>query len=352
MKDIKINAIDVEVLIELYERHNFLYSAKKEKLLPFLPLIKENLKKAFTLPDSLYRTLTAYNEYDNQFSSIAAWRYADSSIIIQHLVSNHPVKTREIFLFHILKLAGLCSKEGIQAILTYYQPKTRFAHKMFTHLYENRVSNGVVIEPFHYYQYNFGTSSVPDDKVVVELLQPQDYDAFQHFILQERGSLYLNTLDLKPGGFTLQDLNECYQQAGLFRSRKVLVAKERNTQTICGALIINTGSIGLHFSLIENSSEIIIDSWEDSTFSALVSARLLHEAQYYYKDCPLGYMPLLVKFSQAEMIENLGAIFQRQYNMMICDTSNFMNWITYLLQEYEKSLHYTVDASNKLNMVS
>lgn len=351
MKDIKINDIDVDTLIALYEQHNFLYSAKKEKLLPFIPLIKENLKKAFTLPDFLYRTLTSYNKCENQFSSIAAWRYSDSSFIIQHLVSNHPVKTREIFLFHILKLAGMGSREGIQAILTYYQPKTRFAHKMFTHLYENQVNDGVCIEPFNYYQYQFGASYAPDNKVVIEVLQPEDHAAFQQLLLQERGPLYLNTLDLGPGNFTLHDLNERYQQAGLFRSRKVLIARERDAQTICGALIINTGSIGLHFSLIENSSEIIINSLQDPAFSALVSAQLLHEAQYYYKDCPLGYLPLLVKLPQAEMIENLGAIFQRQYNMMICDTSNFMNWITYLLQEYEKSLHYTVDTSNKLSVV-
>ena len=246
----------------------------------------------------------------------------------------------------------MSSKEGIQAILTYYQPKTRFAHKMFTHLYDNQVNDGVFIEPFNYYQYQFDASGAPDNNLTVQLLQPQDYAEFQQLILQERGTLYLNTLDLEPDNFTLHDLNERYQQAGLFRSRKVLVARERNAQTICGALIINTGSIGLHFSLIENSSEIIINSLQDTAFSALVCAQLLHEAQYYYKDCPLGYLPLLVKLPQAEMIENLGAIFQRQYNMMICNTSNFMNWITYLLQEYEKSLHYTVDTSNKLSIVS
>jgi hypothetical protein len=193
---------------------------------------------------------------------------------------------------------------------------------------------------------------VSDNKVVIELLQPHHHDAFQQLILQERGPLYLNTLDLKPVGFTLHHLNERYQQAGLFRRRQVLIARERNSQTLCGALIMNAGSLGLHFSLIENSSEIIISNLQDPAFSALVSAQLLHEARHYYKDCPLGYMPLLVKVPQAEMIENLGAVFQRQYNMMICDTSNFMNWIDYLLQEYEKSLHYTTDAAKNLNTVA
>ena len=352
MKDIKINNIDVDTLITLYEQHNFLYSAKKEKLLPFLPLIKENLQKAFTLPDTLYRTLTFHDQGQNQFSSIAAWRYADSSIIIQHLVSNHPVKTREIFLFHILKLAGICSREGIQAILTYYQPKTRFAHSMFTYLLENAVNAGVLIEPYNFYQYKFDNFYESGHAIKVEPLQPQDYPQFQALLLQEREPLYIKAVDMKPGYFTLQHLDNRYRQAGLYRNREVLVARESSTNNIFGALVINSGSLGLHFSLIENSSEIIISQRLDSTLATRVSAALLQQARTYYKNCPLGFMPLLVKQPQASVIEPLGAIFQRQYNMMICDTANFMNWITYLLEAYEKSLHFSPEISKTLSQIS
>ncbi len=349
MKYIQTNAMDVTKLLELYEHHNFLYPAKKEKLSPLLSSIKQNLERAFSLPDFLYRTLTFHDEQEDHFASIAAWKYSPSSMIIQHLVSNHPVKTREIFFYHILKLAGIDEEGGVESILTYYQPKTRFAHKMFTHLYERRVDNGVLIEPFDFYVHPFHYFDVPaiellaKNNIVIEPLQVKNYPGFFRLLLQERGLLYINAMDLKPDHLTLSELNKLYQQADLFRNRTVLVARDTESEAILGALIINQASVGLHFSLIENSSELIINNSQEEELSVLINSALLHEARSYYDNCPLGYMPLLFKSSQKHLIENPGT-FQRQYNLMICNRANFINWFTYLLKEYEKALNFAPEA--------
>jgi hypothetical protein len=348
MKNIKTNLMEVEQLMKLYENYNFLYPAKREKLLPVFSHIKENLKKAFTLPDFIYRTLTCYDPQQEQFTSIAAWKYSGAAMIIQHLVSNNPVKTREIFLYHILKLAGLSEEGGIQAILTYYQPKTKFVHTMFTYLLEHGVNNGVLIEPFSYYQYRFEqpdraiskSKTEASEEISISPLQEEDYPAFRNLLLQERGELYLNTMDLKPESLTLADLNEQFQQAGLFRSRVVLIAKSVESRKIRAILLINRGSVGLHFSLIENSSELILDSFYQGSAATRIASQLLEAARSYYLDCPLDHMPLLVKSSQSSLVESQSALFQRQYNLLICDRANFFNWVNYLFQAYEKSLHY------------
>ncbi len=427
MKQIQTNSMDVEQLLVLMEHNHFLYPAKKERLSPILPDIKRNLRKAFALPASLYRTLTFHDEPSGVFASIAAWRYSPSSAIIQHLVSNHPVKTREIFLCHIRRLAA--ADEQVQAILTYYQPKTRFAHRMFTHLHERRIDGGLIIEPFHFYAWqqekgnpepigksteddsvsakpaagsppaNTGlqtrvtgsavfsqnnrqpaeaneensfncqaqaSPSHPDDStkagaedvrrmartgaampdetvaggwMAVEV-GGQNQAAFLRLLLRERGWLYAQALDLGEKHLNLAELDTEYQRQGLHRNRRVLLCSRRDGSQVGGALVINRGSVGLHFSQIENAAEFIADSELPPDGVREIFNCLAAAASNYYQDWPLASVPLLVLSSQAGYVTAPGLVFQRQYNLMICNRANFHNWLAYLEAEYEKSLNY------------
>lgn len=353
MKTFKINTIGVDQLLELYQHYNFLYPAKLDKLAPVLPLIKENLSKAFELPEHIYRLLTHYDQGQKEFSSIAAWRYTPSSMIIQHLVSNHPLKTRELFLYHILKLAGLKEKGRTEFIMTYYQRKTKFVHRMFNSLYQGQVRKSMLLEPFQYFKYDFQPLALPSDgRIEVTELQERDYWEFKNLVLQERGALYFEAMALQPESLYLQELNKTFRQQGLDRGRTIFVAKDRVTGTLCAILILNRGSVGLHFSLIENSSEIILD--EDQSSDLLLSAarRLLSQASMHYcmHESPINFIPLLVKSTQAYHLQKLPLELQREYYLMICHQVNFTNWIVYLFQEYEKSLHY-IPTSSKLNLV-
>lgn len=421
MNRIRVNAMEVEQLLDLMELNNFLYPAKKEKLIPVLGAIKQNLQHAFGLPDSIYRTLTFYDEAEKMFASIAAWKYSPSSMIILHLVSNQPVKTREIFFYHILKLAAI-EHDPVEAILTYYQPKTRFAHRMFTHLYERRVDEGVLIEPFHFYAFQrsridttlkqgqslynkhglekelanqlvyitgfvipiYESASAGAKKVIqplvekwitksqykdnkvntpiendsthrwhIKALQQQDHAAFSDLLQTERGQLYTQALNLTDEHMTLNELDRQYQQQGLTRRRAILLCYAKDTSgssLLAGVLIINRGSVGLHFSQIENAAEFIGNSVLPSADLSEVLGSLIQASKEAYADCELDVVPLLIKSSQAEQMSVPGLVFQRQYNLMICNRANFMNWITYLMQEYEKSMNYSVNQADTMSV--
>lgn len=353
MKTFQINSLDIDQLLDLYQRYNFLYPAKLDKLSPMLPLIKENLFKSFGLPEHIYRLLTHYNQSQEEFSSIAAWRYTPPTMIIQHLVSNHPLKTREIFLYHILKLAGLKEQERTEFIMTYYQHKTKFVHKMFSSLYQGQVRQSMLLEPFHYFKYNFQPLALSSDSCVeVTELREQEYWDFRNLVLRERGDLYFEAMALQPENLCLQELDEIFQRQGLTRKRVIFVAKDKITNTICAILILNQGSAGLHFSLIENSSEIILDKYKSSDLLLSATRKLLSQASMYYciHESPVNFIPLLIKSSQAHHLQELCLELQREYYLMICHQVNFTNWIVYLFQEYEKSLHHS-STSNKLNLV-
>ncbi|MDJ1479318.1 hypothetical protein QNI16_02405 [Cytophagaceae bacterium YF14B1] len=417
MNRIRVNAMEIEQLLDLMERNNFLYPAKKEKLIPVLGSIKQNLQRAFGLPDSMYRTLTFYDGAEQMFASIAAWKYTPSSMIILHLVSNQPVKTREIFFYHILKLAAI-EQEPVQAILTYYQPKTRFAHRMFTHLYERRVDEGVLIEPFHFYAFQrnsidntqgqnspftyniikeldsqlvyvngsaipgYESSSADAKKIIKPLVEKwlnkgiqdkdtnatspvgtkstgrwqirsirqEDHAAFADLLQAERSQLYTQALDLEGQDMTLTKLDGRYQQQGLTRRRAILLCYAKDSGLLAGALIINRGSVGLHFSQIENAAEFIGNSLLSPTELSEALSTLIQSSKEAYADCELDVVPLLIKSSQAEQMSVPGLVFQRQYNLMICNRANFINWITYLMQEYEKSLNYSVNQSDTMSV--
>jgi hypothetical protein len=358
MRDIRINAMPAEQLLELYERYNFLYPAKKEKLLPHLDEIRNNLNNAFKLSPSIYRTLTHYDTNREEFATVSAWKYSPSSMIIQHLVSNTPLKTREIFLYHIFKIASIAESNQpdghVKAILTYYRTKTRMVHQMFTHLYDNRIEQGVYIEPLAYVVQPL-TRHTHGEKAsgyIVSDLQDRDYASFAGLVSKERSSLYLNALDLTPGNLHLENLNEQYKRVGLHRSRKILVARCVQTNQIHAALLINRGSVGLHFSLIENASEVIFDHAVTPDRLKQAADLLLTTATEIYRDCPFGYIPLLVKAPQFSFVEHLGGNRDREYNMMICDRPNFLNWLSYLFTKYEESLNYPDNGNSYVDMPS
>ncbi len=378
--------MQVEKLLDLMERNNFLYPAKKEKLAPLLPAIKKNLTHAFSLPDSVYRTLTFHNELTDHFASIASWKYSSSATIILHLVSNHPVKTREIFFYHILKLAGI-EDMPVQSILTYYQPKTRFAHRMFTHIYERRVDNGVMIEPFHFYAWQhsagqidtndetekseykpsfFQSQTTPSQSLpvgqrignlvsegshrfahlksekaawTVKKAQVIDLDEIHDFLSRERGELYIQSMDLNSPDLELATLDDIYRQYGLSRRRQILLSRSSDGQ-LAGMVIINRGSVGLHFSQIENAVEFIGDSRLPAVLLNQVLNSLMQQVQSAYSDWELPFIPLLVHSHQASQLTLPQMNFQRQYNLMICSRANFVNWFAYLMNEYENSLNY------------
>src|SRR5260370_23775146 len=59
---VKVNALSVDELFELYRRAGFLYPAKAARLLPYKDLVRENWRRLLQAGDSLLYVLTAGRE--------------------------------------------------------------------------------------------------------------------------------------------------------------------------------------------------------------------------------------------------------------------------------------------------
>src|SRR5450631_767279 len=90
---------DIDRLMDIYNRLHFIYPAKMEKLSSVFGLVKKNWKKALQLNFPLFYSSIVSSEDKNIYSTATVWQYLNKGLIGQHLASNHPVGSREVFLW-------------------------------------------------------------------------------------------------------------------------------------------------------------------------------------------------------------------------------------------------------------
>src|SRR5437016_4061617 len=125
---VRVNALSVDELFELYRRADFLYPAKAARLLPYMDLVRENWRRLLQAGDSLLYVLTAGGE-EKGCASIAVWRTTGRGWISQHLVSeNNPLGSRAVML---AGSAGAMLRGLDESHQNWFRPENRFPARVF-----------------------------------------------------------------------------------------------------------------------------------------------------------------------------------------------------------------------------
>ena len=126
----RVNAISPEELFRRYEQAGFLYPAKMGKLAPFLPLVKENWRKALRGGELILYVVAHENQTEGDWASVAAWRNTNGGFQSQHLVSiGGPVSSRAVMLgTQAMRLHVGCEDENYQ---NWFRPENRFPARVF-----------------------------------------------------------------------------------------------------------------------------------------------------------------------------------------------------------------------------
>lgn len=343
-----VNGIKVEDLFQCYDKYNFLYQEKKEKMRYLYPMIKANWSMALDMPWENFLLLTYNRPEKDLFASVSAWRSTSRSYLIQHMVSNQPENTRLIML-HFLELL----KEDIvenNAIQVFYQPKTRFANNMFSYL------EGVA-GPLHSHLHTYSFLSYPlkpvrlnVSSIYAEELNTNNQKEIVDFVANERGQFYPWVQDLDSDDFNLSKLNDRYQQYGLSRSRKVVAYKDEHNNLL-GVTLINKASAGLNFSLLENSTEIILNSKQPIWILNEVLDTMLYHLTNEYVKSDISQIPLLIDPEYEELVKAYGGTPMRTYNYFTCDNTILDKWCLYLVNEL-KAVHEHMAIKNEQAKVS
>src|SRR5438309_7719271 len=125
---VRVNALSVDELFELYRRAGFLYPAKAARLLPYMDVVRENWHRLLQAGDSLLYVLTAGGE-EKGCASIAVWRTTGRGWVSQHLVSeNNPLGSRSVML---AGSAGAMLRGLDESHQNWFRPENRFPARVF-----------------------------------------------------------------------------------------------------------------------------------------------------------------------------------------------------------------------------
>ncbi|ELR71792.1 hypothetical protein C900_02377 [Fulvivirga imtechensis AK7] len=328
-----VNGIRVEDLFQCYDKYNFLYQEKKEKMQYLFPMIKANWDMALSMPWENFLLLTYSRPEKDLFASVSAWRSTLRSYCIQHMVSNQAENTR-LILLHFLNILenDITEKNAIQV---YYQPKTRFANNMFSHLHKAAGTEHSHLSPYSYLSYPVKPVPLHWDRVFAEELNKTNQKGIIDFIKREKGDFYSWVQDFDSDDFTLSTLDKEYSKYGLTRTRQVVAYKDESHK-ILGVSVINRASTGLNFSLLENSCEIILDSQHPIWLLNEVIKSILYHISNLYRQSDLDSVPLLVAPEYEGLIQAYGGKSMRTYNYFTCDNSVFEEWRSYLKSELKE----------------
>ena len=323
----KVNDISVEDLFSYYDRYNFLYPGKKKQLQPIFSEVRENWEKALTLPWEYFLLLTYHNEDRDQFASVSAWRSTPSSYCIQHMVSNHPGNTRPILLHFLYILHGIRGN----AIQVYFQPKTRFANNMFQYLADTGGSAHSFKHSFSYFKVPSRPGALQWSPIFTEPLSRKNQDEVLKFVATERSSFYAWVQDLDGQDFELSEIDKTYRQYNTTRSRKVIVFRDEHHR-ILGIAIVNKASLGLNFSLLENATELILNSTLPRWILDEAVNHMLHHIQQEYEFSLLEQVPVLVDTEYEDLVRDFGGQLMRIYDYFSCDHTVISTWQNYLVE--------------------
>lgn len=328
-----VNGIRVEDLFQCYDKYNFLYQEKKEKMQYLFPMIKANWDMALSMPWENFLLLTYNRPEKDLFASVSAWRSTFRSYCIQHMVSNQAENTR-LILLHFLNILEKDIAEN-NAIQVYYQPKTRFANNMFSYLRNKAGDEHSHLCPYSYLSYPVKPVPLHWTRVFAEELNKSNQKDIIDFIQREKGAFYSWVQDFDNDDFTLSALDQEYGKYGLTRTRKVVAYKDES-QRILGVAVINKASTGLNFSLLENSCEIILDSQHPIWILNEAVKSILYHLSNEYQKSNLDNIPLLVAPEYEDLIQAYGGKPMRIYNYFTCDNSVFEEWRSYLKSELKE----------------
>src|SRR5437773_6002512 len=306
---VKVNALSVDELFELYRRAGFLYPAKASRLLPYMELVRENWRRLLRAGDSLLYFLTA-GSGEKGYASVAVWRTTGRGWISQHLVSeNNPLASRAVML---AGSAGALLRGLDESAQNWFRPENRFPARVFGSMVQSIGESWASVTRHMYFALPRKRLFETNESVQVVPYDPSHHEALCALAALVRGNLYVTAEELKYD-VELQYVNDLYRGVGLRRTRQVWLAYRDSNDEPVGAAIAYRGPLGVNFSFIENRCDVLLHPTVPEAEVPGVVASLLNAAQAAYVDFELNEIPVIADQIAASALTGLGAEFLRNY---------------------------------------
>jgi hypothetical protein len=312
---IRVNALPISELFDLYERTRFLYPAKREKLAPVMPLVMRNWERLRKAGELLLCNMTVQDRATGATSSITKWRSSLNGTLVQHLVSEgNPLGTRAVSL-------GATATSYVMGADRFHQnwfrPDNRFPARVFGTLPESAGAERAAVHDLRFW-------SVSRRRVVAEcsagVVEPvkrlHDRSLLLDLIRRSRGSLWAAIEEIDCD-LELDSIDAIYRRIGLSRYRRVWMAVPNGADAPVMAAIAYRGPLGMNFSFLENRCELMIEPGADAELVKQLMPALLGAAAAAYDDFELPYIPVVACDAATESLLVARGEFLRHYSQSV-----------------------------------
>jgi hypothetical protein len=306
---VRVNALSVEEIFDLYERAGFLYPEKAARLRPHIAKVKDNWRRMLRSEDSLVSVLTA-GDSQSGMASLTVWRTAQRGSTLQHLVSeDNPLASRAVML---ACGAATIANKNEDSGQNWFRPENRFPARVFGSVVEAVGPAWSSVQSHSYFAFPRRLSYVPEPGIYVTGYDPAQKANLCALAAAVRGYIYVVAEGL-AGDVEFAGIDQLYRRVGLRRTRHVWIAYRARTQEVLGAAIAYRGPLGINFSYLENRCDLLISPSVSQSETVGVARALLRAVSPAYEDFELDEIPLVTDDHGAQACRQLGGEFLRRY---------------------------------------
>jgi len=346
--DYKINQVPFISLWQHYEQVQFLYPAKKNRIKPVMSLVAQNWQKALQAGDQLLWIASSHRDGLKKMATISLWRSTSNGWVAQHLTSSAgPEYVRNILMGTQLHAIENQYRSG----QNWFQPTNKYASRIFGSIEQSIGKKYAHVDNYGYF-FLPRNKWLPDNPNISIVRCKKYNQTLVDFLLDTMGSVYIVTEEWDQEDIELSQLNELYQNYGLFRYRRVWMAFSKDCGDYpAGAIIAYRGPLGLNFSLMENRMDLILNPALKVKSCSAVSAKLIRKAIHaYLNDYELESIPVLLRKKSPGMLKQLDIEFIRMYNKSSWVNKGFEPWCHHIANFFSILNKKFVSTKRRMNL--
>jgi hypothetical protein len=329
----RVNDLSIDDLFGQYEKAGFLYPAKMKRLAPFLPLVKDNWRKARRAGELIQWVATFDNPAAGEWSSISSWLSTNTGWVTQHLVTiGSPLASRAVML---AGAAVRLTDGGGGSHQNWFRRGNRYANKIFGSSAGALGEEHGWIGDYGYYFLAQGQLRTPSDDLFISDAGHADTEELKNFIACARSAVFGEAEELFDEDLNLDAVDQLYQRVGLRRYRRVKLVRDRRSSRLIGAAFAYRGPLGMNFSFLENRCDLLLDPALSQDLAVSVCNALCFGVSDTYRDFEPNVMPVLVDTRQSAPLVSMGAEHIRDYAQSIWLNTGLEKWYRHTERFYE-----------------
>lgn len=330
----RVNALSPEELFRRYEQAGFLYPAKLEKLAPYLPLVRDNWRKAMRGGELILYCVTHEPGAEGDWATVAAWRSTHSGWQSQHLVSmGSPLCSRAAML---ATKATIIHDGWARSYQNWFRPENRFPARVFGSLVESIGPEQSAVATLNLLALpkTFRFAGHPEC-VYPDRRNGKDSGLYA-LAEQARSRAFAEAEELGSDDLWLEGVDQLYARVGLRRYRRVWLAMLPRQAAPVGAVLAYRGPLGFNFSFLENRCDLLLSPGLTEEEVRPVALSLLAAAASAYQDFEADSFPVISDERAVGCLQEAGARFIRRYCQSVWLRDGFVGWYRHVEKFYER----------------